>query len=304
MTEINYDVYIMSQKEKRDVAVVSYTTSIIVQYLYYNTPLVILTSVPVIFFAFTLFRDYKCRKRKELLSLQFRDLLYSLSSSFGAGRHLEEAIVEGRNTLALMYDSDSPMIAELENMIKRFELSKESEEDMLLDLGMRSGINDIRSFAEIYMISKTTGADIVRVIEITSRNLIDKMTIVREIEAYVAQKRFEGRVIGIMPVFIVFFLRIIAPEYLQPLYSGFSGRMVMTVSLMMTLSGFIMSDKITDISIWDDKTFKAGEGKENKKERGRRCKKTHTYGTSRIYKQACSFIKCRTCFKKRDRDNC
>jgi len=303
MTEIDYNIYEMSKKEKLDVAIVSYFSSVVIQYLYYNTPVVMLTSLPVIVFAFKLFKEYKCRKRKDLLSLQFRDLLYSLSSSFGAGRHLEEALTEGRSNLTLLYEIDSPMIIELDNMTRRFQLTNDSEEKMLLELGMRSGISDIRSFAEIYIISKTTGADIVRVIEITTGNLIDKMTIVREIESYVAQKRFEGRVIGIMPVFIVLFLRIIAPDYLLPLYQGLQGRIVMTISLLMTLSGFVMADRITDIKIWDDKAIKAGNRKEKCKKTRGRSKESDTSGTSRIYKQARSFIKCRTRSEECNRDN-
>lgn len=264
---IDYNTYEMLKKERRNFDIVIFLMITFVLELFYKTPLVLTAGFPLTLFSHSLYKKYKIDKRKELLIEQFRDLLYSFSASVASGRHLEEAVSEGVEYLSVLYDKDTPMLMELTYMRNKIETSNESAADLFLELGRRSGISDIITFAEVWKIAVSSGADLVKVIGITSQMLIDKITIVRDIRAYVAQKRFEGRVIAVMPIFIIGFLNLIAPDYIAPLYGNADGAKVMTLALVMSGIGYYMTERIMNIKIWNDGKYKGKIYKIHKKER-------------------------------------
>ena len=52
-----------------------------------------------------------------------------------------------------------------------------------------------------------------------------------------------------MPVVLLIFLNIFSPDYISPLYSGLSGRMIMTFALVLTVVAFAMIERITNIEV-------------------------------------------------------
>lgn len=295
---IDYSVYELSEKEKREYIFAASVLISVVLYIFYSTALVIPASVILAAASQRVYAAYKAKKRKELLIIQFRDMLYSFSSSVGVGRHMADALLEAEKNLSVLYEKDTPMIKELNVMNKRISELHEDEEMLLKDLGRRSGIKDITVFTEVYYICRNTGGDLVKVIGITTQILIDKLTIVRDIESYTAQKKFEGRAIALLTPGIIFFLNIISPGYLDPLYSGVQGRMIMTIALFFTMIGCVISEKITDVGIWNDESnilsntnFAKKRRKETQKEGTTECNQR----TSRFYKQISTAFKCRTC---------
>lgn len=265
MKMIDYDIYELSKKESTQYLVLASILIATILYLFYNTLLVIFPSVICAGFTERLYATYKAAGRRDILITQFRDFLYSLSASADAGRHMEESFKDARTDLLLLYDEESPMIKELDSMITRNEAANESVEQMLLDLGKRSGIRDITTFAEVCRICGSTGGDIVKVIGITSQMLLDKLTIVRDIESYTAQKKFEGKVIAILPPTVILFLNLTAPVYLAPMYNCFAGRIIMTAALFLMIFGYAAAQKITDIGIWSNENDKRIFTKKNVK---------------------------------------
>jgi tight adherence protein B len=79
--------------------------------------------------------------------------------------------------------------------------------------------------------------------------MMDKMEIEKEIRALTAQKKFEGRIISIMPLTVVLFLNIFSPDYLAVMYETFSGRLVMTVSLAGIVAAYRMMMKLTEVAV-------------------------------------------------------
>lgn len=285
----DYRVYELSKKERTEFLIAASILISLLLYLFYNTAVVFLPAALCAVYSLRFYEAYKAAKRKDLLISQFRDLLYSLSASVGAGRHMTEALAEARSDLRLLYDEDTPMIRELAWMNSRSEAANESAEEMLLDLGRRSGVRDITTFAEVYRICISTGGDLVKVIGITSQMLLDKLTIVRDIESYTAQKRFEGKVIALLPPLIILFLNMTAPDYLAPMYGSLQGREVMTAALLSMVCGYAVSGRITDIGMWrseDEKSRKRIFCK-NKIKKAERTRAAECHGgTSRFYQQA------------------
>ncbi|MBD2865138.1 type II secretion system F family protein [Paenibacillus sp. IB182363] len=171
------------------------------------------------------------RRRKEELRRQFKHALYSLSSALSAGKSVENAFRETGSDLVLLYpDPRTDMIRELNRINRRTE-NGEPIERSLLDLGRRSGIEDVKQFAESFAACKRTGGDLVEVMRRTSNLIGEKMDIEQDLSVLIAQKRFEAKALGFIPFVIVAFLSFSSPDYMEPLYQG-AGHLIMTAALL------------------------------------------------------------------------
>jgi len=188
------------------------------------------------------------RRRREFAD-QFKDMLFSLSASFQTGRHLREAIEEARKAMREIYPASAPIHTELELMARRMGAGGESDRDALFDFARRSGNEDARNFADVYYTCQTTGGDLVGVVNRTAEIILEKMTIRREIETQVAQKKYEAKLLTVVPFLILIYLRITSPGYLEQLYSTFAGICVMAAALAALAISFFWSGKIVDIDV-------------------------------------------------------
>ena len=85
------------------------------------------------------------RKKKEDLSLQFKDMLYFLSVSLSVGKSFETALIETQKSMAVIYpDNSCDIMLEIEIMNQRV-LMNEPVEKAFYDLALRSEIEDIKT---------------------------------------------------------------------------------------------------------------------------------------------------------------
>ena len=116
---------------------------------------------------FPLYRRHVQSRRQEALLLQFRDVLYALSSAVSAGRPMTEGLAEAQSFCRSTYDEKDDMMQELSYMLKRMQQGGEDELPVLRDFAMRSGLADIADFVNVYEICRASGGDLARA------NLID-----------------------------------------------------------------------------------------------------------------------------------
>lgn len=79
--------------------------------------------------------------------------------------------------------------------------------------------------------------------------LIEKIEIEREIETLTGQKKFEGKIIMLMPVLVIIFLNLFSPEYIEILYTCVAGRIIMTTAWVGMLVAYILNEKIMNIKV-------------------------------------------------------
>jgi len=194
-------------------------------------------------------RKSRAGKRRKELSAQFKDLLFSFSASFQSGRHMSEAILEARPNMLEIYPPEAPINIELEVMARRIGSGGESEREVLFDFARRSGNEDARNFADVYYTCLTTGGDLCGVVNRTAGILIEKMTIRRDIETLMAQKKYEAKLLTVVPFIILLYLRFSSPEYLLPLYTTAAGLCVMAAALGALAAAFFWSGRIMDIEV-------------------------------------------------------
>lgn len=188
-------------------------------------------------------------KRKDLLKLQFRDALYFISVSLSAGKSFETALADAENTLGKMYpDRNADILKEL-GLINARIMMNITVESALNDFAARSGIEEIRNFADVFSISKRAGVNLIEVIKNTSSLIREKIEVKNEIANYIAGKKLEQKILSLTPFVLVFFLKSTSSDFLLPLFTTLQGRAAMTVALLLLLAGYLISKKIMDIEV-------------------------------------------------------
>ena len=248
-SEIRYDKYMVDKREKQLIfagtLVVGTSLSVL---LYHN----IFFSLVLLFFYIKIqeiYAEYMLDRRKRALAEQFKDFLFILSTSIGAGRGMRDAIGEAIPGIVGIYGENAILCKELKNMYKRMSIGNEEDVTVLNDFAKRSGSEDIVDFMIIYSTCKTTGASLVDALNKAASVIIDKMTIENEIRTMANRKKNESIILFVMPFVVVLFLNLFSPEYIAPLYESYIGRVIMTMVVAADIFIYSVMQKITDVEI-------------------------------------------------------
>ncbi len=249
LNENDYNHYSMSAIEFAGYSLFASVAVCIVSYIFYRSAAMCILLSPLGLLYPHMKRKMLIKRRKKELNTQFKDMLYALSSSLSAGRPIESAFMQVPSELSLLYpDSDTAIVREARIIQLRLELN-ETLESALDDLARRSHVEDIKSFAEVFRISRKSGANMVDVIRNTTNIINDRIEIRQEIETMLAERNFEQKVLYILPPAMVVLLSFTASDYILPVFTTAAGRIVMTVALMLFALAYVVSKKINEIEL-------------------------------------------------------
>ena len=244
----DYRIYRPDKWETATGTIMLAAALILIGILFYDTPVTVFFTVFLIKPVLKFYASLMAEKRRDKLRLEFRDLLDSLSTSFAGGRHMKEALYEAEGELGMIYEGDDDIMMEIRGMLNRIE-GGETDAQVIDSFAERTEIEDIRMFAQVFSTCRETGGDIITAMTQASSMLGDKIKIENEIRTLTAQKKSEGLVISVMPVIIIVFLRMIAPDYVAVLYGNVMGIVLMTLALVATVFAYSMIRKITAIEV-------------------------------------------------------
>ena len=246
---IDYSTYDISNKQRNSFVLVGYISIFFLCLLFYHSFFLSAICGLGIFFLIESYKKYMAEKRRAFLIVQFRDLLYSLSASIATGRQMTESLSEALENLKMIYKEETPMIQELKYIVKSANENRGNEEKLLINFAVRSKSEDIKNFVDVYLACRETGGNMEQVVSKASEILMDKLTIEREIKTMTAQKQFEGKIITVMPIAVVFFLNIFSPSYLEKMYITLAGRLIMTLALSGICFAYWLTMKLTKIEV-------------------------------------------------------
>ena len=244
----DYRIYDLELWEKVVIFAVCTLVTLALGILFYNTPAAVLFSFVLFIPASRLYADHMASKQRAGLRMGFRDLLDSLSASFAGGRHMREALEEALKELESIYSKDEEIVIEIRGMLKKIS-DGETDISVLEDFADRADLEDVTLFTQVYRACRETGGNIISAMSEASDMVGDKIKIENEIRAITSQKKTEGMIISIMPVIIILFLRMIAPDYVEVLYGNLMGIVLMTGALAATGYAFWLIRRITDIEV-------------------------------------------------------
>lgn len=224
-------------------------SSLLISLLFYRS---LLFSVVMLPFAGKI-REYledelKERRRRDFL-MQFKDELFILSTTLSTGCSMKDAIGESIQALRDIHGSTCILAENLDYIYSRMEMGGETDVKVLAEFAASTGFEDVVDFVSVYAVCKKTGASVIDAMSKASSILIDKMTIEKEIQEILKRKEKEGLIIVLMPIAIILFLNLCSPEYIEPLYSGLAGRLLMTALICGNIAVYGLIRKVTTIEI-------------------------------------------------------
>lgn len=187
-------------------------------------------------------------KQKRQLNLQFKDAIKSVASALTAGYSIENSFIEAYKDLKFMYDEKAVIVQEFDCIVRGLEVNI-TLESLISNLAKRSGDEDIGLFSEVFSTAKRFGGDIIGIIKMTADNISGKIDAKREIEVSIASKQFEQKIMNIIPIFIIAYIRLTSPGFFNIMYGNLKGIMLMTVCLAIYIAAYLAGKKIVNIEV-------------------------------------------------------
>ena len=262
---VNYNVYYMKVLEKTLYFLGAFLVGAAVGYLFYggigkdefgnpttftyicNTVICVIIGIVTGALFLPIRTKQIIKKRKHALRGQFRDMLEALSTSLNAGKNVTGAFSSVYEDLQLQYDEGAYILYELNVILSGIQNNIDIE-DMLYDLGRRSGIEDIEDFANVFKISYRKGGNMKEIIRNTHDILSDKMEIEDEIETMVAGGKNEQMIMIFMPIVLVGMIKCMSSDFAENFVTP-SGLMATTVAIIIFIVAFFVGQKILDIKV-------------------------------------------------------
>lgn len=244
----DYREYHFSVKE----AVVGMTAYIIldavVSYLFFDSYTAFAVLLSGIFLFLREYRQELARRRSREMRLQFLDGMQLTAASLQAGYSVENAFHEALKELEKIYGQDTFIMKEFRHLVTQTGMNRNVEE-LLNSLGRRSGIDDIKSFAEVFETAKRTGGDLLAVIRNTVSCMRQRQETLAEIETCLAGKVMEQNVMSVVPILILAYVRLSSPEFLESMYGNITGTAIMTICFGLYAAAWFWGRRIVQIEV-------------------------------------------------------
>lgn len=261
----NYKVYYMSKLEKILYFLLAFAIGAVVGYLFYGglgrdefgqrTTLswILDISIPGIvgLVAGRIFVPTRTKqirdKNARTLNSQFRDFLEAFNTSIGAGKNVVDSFHAVYDDMRIQFEEDAFIVKELEvilsGMANNFDV-----EDLMEDLGNRSGNDDIVSFANVFRISYRKGGNLKDTINTTHSILSDKMEIKEEIETMVSASKMEQTVMIFMPIALIGIMKSMSPDFAAN-FATPAGVASTTIAIGLFIVSYFVGRKILNIKL-------------------------------------------------------
>ena len=244
----DYGCYHFSGKEWVKYSVIYLGLDGVISYLFFHSAAAFFLLLPgcVIFF-----RDRKKilqEQRAQEIQSQFLTGMQLVCTSLQAGYAVENAFREALTEVEKIYEGDSFIVQEFRHIVSQISLNC-TIETLLAELGQRSHAEDIRSFSEVFYIAKRTGGDLVAIVQNTISCIRQKQETKQEIDTSLAGKKMEQEMMSGIPLFILGYVKLTSPGFLDAVYDTAAGRVVMILCLAVYLCAYFWGRNIIRIQV-------------------------------------------------------
>ncbi len=245
---MDYGIYKLSKGDICKYSFLYLGIFFVLGYLFYGTPLAGLFGIAAIPFLLKREAEKKRKQREQELLRQFKEWILSFANCLKAGYSIENAMREAYKELQYLFDPEDLIMVECRQMVGKMQ-NNHSLEELLADFGERSHTEDIRDFSEVFSVAKKSGGNLSLILSDTANRIAERMTESEQIELLFEAKRYEQKIMNVVPVFIMFYIGISNPGYFEPLYKNPVGIVVMSVCLMVYAFAYFWAYRIMKIEI-------------------------------------------------------
>lgn len=217
-------------------------------YLFYDSVLGFAVMLPFFFLYLKYKKESYYRNYKEELDREFLKSLQSMTASLAAGFSPENAFVKTQKDMSKMFGNKSVIYKELAILNRQVSCGI-SIEEALNELAKRTDSKRIKEFALIFSVSNISGGDFTKVIS----SCVDIMNLANEVReearVLIRGKQYEQRIMSVIPIGILLYLRMSSGSFISILYHNAVGIIVMTICLLVYIASIFISETIIRIEV-------------------------------------------------------
>ncbi len=213
-------------------------------YVFYHNFLV--GSISMVPFFVIFFRWQKQdlhEKQLRRIRREFQELIQLLSGALRTGHSAENAMAEAADQLAAMEGENAYLVSVLQVMLSKIGIGEPSEQ-VWLDFAQVCEIEEIKEFAKAFALAKRSGASMPFILQKITAQLVLKVQTQEQIETMLAGKKFEQKIMNLMPAGILLYMSVTSPQLLEVMYQTMTGKLIMTVCLAIYIAAYMFSAKI------------------------------------------------------------
>ena len=173
-------------------------------------------------------------------------MLVALKDGIVTGYSVENGLKESYREMVNTYGYDGLICSELRLMTSRLKLNTPIE--IVFKDFAESDLESAHMFYNTFSIAQKSGGNMNNVIKRVIENIVLKES-VREINVAINDKKLEQRIMTVIPLFLIGYISMASPGFLDIMYKSIMGNIVMTVCLIVYLLAYLWSEKIVKVSI-------------------------------------------------------
>lgn len=220
----------------------------ITAWLFYRSLWAVFLLAPVGGWNFWMLVQEQAHQKEKEFQLQFKEAILAVSSAMNIGYSVENAFREAQKELKKIYPEEARISKELQMIVRQLRVHVPMEQ-ILEELSQRAPTEDVRNFVTVFVAAKKSGGNMIAIIQNTANQIGDKMDVKREIDTILAAKRYEFRVMSVVPYAIIGYMSLSFPEFMECLYGNILGIGVMTICLVIYLAAYYLGLRIIRIEV-------------------------------------------------------
>ena len=215
---------------------------------FYESIGAIVVCIPLGFWYFRKWEQECTEQKKRIFRQQFQEAIQSISASLNVGYSLENAMREAKKDLDVLYDADTIIQKEFNYMLRQIYIQIPIEQ-VLEEWAGRMELEEVRSFVNVFSMAKRSGGDMIGIIRNSVTQIRDKMDVQMEIETILAARKYEFKVMSVIPLGIIAYMKWSFPEFMGLLYGDVLGIGVMSICLAIYIGAYFLGERIVNIEI-------------------------------------------------------
>lgn len=216
---------------------------IICGFLFYDALWGTVFTIPYLAYIYRKLKKDFVAGRKRQLKEEFKNVISGVSGSLQAGYSIENAFLYALSEIKSDETAGKLLEEDLRLLINGMQCGKGLERG-LKELGDKSNIEEVKELAYLVKTAGIYGGNLIRLMGQCARSMTEKSITEMEIHTMIASKRLEGKIMSVIPFFIMLYLRFTGVSYIDVLYKTVWGHVFMTICLVGIVLTSISIDKI------------------------------------------------------------
>jgi tight adherence protein B len=189
-----------------------------------------------------LYLHLMARRRVAKIEAQLPDTLDMIAASLQAGGALTQSFS------LIARDQPEPMNGEFKQILREIEVGL-SVNEALSNFARRIDSEDIDLFVTTVNVQTRVGGNLVQILRTINHTIRERIRIRGEIVVLTAMQRMSAYVISALPPVLALVLYLINPGYMSRLVEPGIGPILLILSLLMAVTGYVILQRITAIDI-------------------------------------------------------